>query len=83
MVLDNFLLIFAISEFQATRTSIPATRRSSVFQVRTNRLFRSIDSRSTVGMTDGVEICAFRAVAVQSHQSYKSIFRAKASHFDL
>lgn len=53
----------AISLVQAILATIPATRRSSLFHTRTKRLLRSIDSRSTVGITDGVETCAFKPVA--------------------
>lgn len=53
-----------ISLVQAILATIPATRRSSLFHTRTKRLLRSIDSRSTVGITDGVETCAFKPVAM-------------------
>ena len=63
MLLDNLSLISVISMLQAILARIPATRSNSTFQLRIKRLLRSIDSRSTVGMTEGVDMWACKPVA--------------------
>jgi hypothetical protein len=46
-----------ISLENVRRVMIPAALSSSIFHVRTHRAFKSIDSLSTVGMTDGADRC--------------------------
>src|ERR1700761_692601 len=57
-----FSLSSCNSQDQAIRQTIPAARSISMFQVLTYLAFRSMDSLSTVGMTDGAEICALSPV---------------------
>ena len=51
-----------ISVDHAMRQTMPAARSISMFHVRTQRAFKSMLSLSTVGITEGAEMCAERPV---------------------
>ena len=59
---DSLDLMDAISAVQATRQTMPAALSISKFHLLIYRVLRSILSRSTVGITEGADIWAFRPV---------------------